>query len=261
MFNFKAIGVFRCSHNYHQEQPMQGVLSDVCGFIELEKGYNYEQGLKDLDGFDYIWLIFVFHHNHNWRPLTNPPYSDGKGRKGVFATRSPYRPNPVGMSCVKLDSIKGNRVFVSESDLLNDTPILDIKPYIPEFDSFSDASSGWLANVDKTTFAIEFQPAAEAKMKFLKKRGIDLNGVISSQLAHNPFDKTRNKFCRYQGAFLLRFKSWRIVFEIESDTIKIENIFSGYLNFSRQLGNDTCEDLVIHQKFQECFDNSVLQPV
>lgn len=237
---------------------MQGVLSDACGVIELEKGHNYEQGLKDLDGFDYIWLIFVFHHNRNWRPLTNPPFSDGKGRKGVFSTRSPYRPNPVGMSCVRLDSVKGNRVFVSESDLLNDTPILDIKPYIPEFDSFSDARSGWLENVDKTAYAIEFKPTAEARLKFLKKRGVDLNGVISSQLAHNPFDKTRNKFCRYQDFFLLRFRSWRIVFEIDGGTVVIENIFSGYKDFSERLGNDTYEDLAVHQKFHECFENSVL---
>ncbi|HMM60528.1 MAG TPA: SAM-dependent methyltransferase, partial [Candidatus Rifleibacterium sp.] len=74
---------------------------------------NYEQGLKDLEGFDRVWLLYVFHHNSSWKPLTNPPYSDGQGRKGVFATRSPYRPNPLGLSCVELKRISGNRVYVA----------------------------------------------------------------------------------------------------------------------------------------------------
>lgn len=237
---------------------MQGVHSEAGGFVELEKGYNYEQGLKDLEGFDYIWLIFIFHHNNNWRPLTNPPYSDGKGKKGVFATRSPYRPNPVGISCVKLDAIKGNRVFVSDADLLNDTPIIDIKPYIPEFDSFADARSGWLENVDRTVFEIVYSSAADLKMKFLKKCGVDLCGVINSQLGYNPLDKTRNKFRPFNDAFLLRFKSWRIVFAFEDCKINIENIFSGYADFSACLGNDRISDLEIHRRFQEKFADSML---
>jgi len=110
MFSFSPIGYMRCSRGYHQEQPMQGVLSESEGHIELIKGFNYEQGLKDLEGFDRVWLLYVFHHNTSWKPLTNPPYSDGHGRKGVFATRSPYRPNSLGLSCVELKRISGHRV-------------------------------------------------------------------------------------------------------------------------------------------------------
>ncbi|HQB84435.1 MAG TPA: TrmO family methyltransferase, partial [Candidatus Rifleibacterium sp.] len=72
MFSFSPIGYMRCSRGYHQEQPMQGVLSESEGHIELVKGFNYEQGLKDLEGFDRVWLLYVFHHNSSWKPLTNP---------------------------------------------------------------------------------------------------------------------------------------------------------------------------------------------
>lgn len=249
MLSFTPIGYLRCNRNYHQEQPMQGVLSEAEGYIELVKGHNYEQGLKDLDGFDYIWVLYVFHHNSNWKPLTNPPYSDGKGRKGVFATRSPYRPNPVGLSCVKLARIKGNRIFIMNSDILNNTPVIDIKPYIPEYDSFPGAARGWLENVRKERYAIVYSAEAEAKLTFLRDCKIDLVGVIDAQLAHNPHDQTRNKFIESENGMILRFKSWRIGFVIDADSVAVNDIWSGYESFTVPLGNDTCEDLAVHASF------------
>lgn len=253
MFEFKPIGVFRCAHDYHQEQPMQGVLSEVEGCIELVKGHNYEQGLKDLAGFEYIWVIFVFHLNRNWRPLTNPPYSDGKGKKGVFATRSPYRPNPLGMSCVKLARIEGNRVYISGSDLLNNTPVIDIKPYIADYDSFPNARRGWLENVVKEVYAIEYEKVAARKAEYLRRHGVNLRGVIISQLSHNPHDKTRNKYSKSADCLVLRFKSWRLFFTIVDKTVIIKDIRSGYADFSSVLGNDSPADLKLHQLFQRHF--------
>lgn len=232
---------------------MQGNLSEASGYIELIKGHNYEQGLKDLDGFDHIWVFFVFHLNSNWRPLTNPPYSDGKGKKGVFATRSPYRPNPLGMSCVRLDNVTGNRLYLSGADLLNNTPIIDIKPYLPEYDSFPDASRGWLENVKKEIYAVSFDGVAQARLDFLKKQGVDLTGVINSQLQHNPCDKTRNKFMKENDQLLLRFKSWRIAFIIIEATVIIKNIWSGYESYASLLGNDSDADLTVHKKFNRHF--------
>ncbi len=253
MFEFKPIGVFSCAHDYHQEQPMQGILSEAEGCIELIKGHNYEQGLKDLIGFEYIWVIFVFHLNHNWRPLTNPPYSDGKGKKGVFATRSPYRPNPVGMSCVKLERIEGNRVYISGSDLLNNTPVIDIKPYIADYDSFPTARRGWLENVVKEAYAIVYEDTAARKAAYMKRHGIDLRGVIGSQLSHNPHDSTRNKYIKSSDGLILRFKSWRVLFEIADKTVSVKDIWSGYAGFDKALGNDTPADIRVHQLFHRHF--------
>ncbi|HNX75343.1 MAG TPA: tRNA (N6-threonylcarbamoyladenosine(37)-N6)-methyltransferase TrmO [Candidatus Rifleibacterium sp.] len=259
MFTFTPIGYLRCSRAYHQEQPMQGVLSESGGYVELLKGCNYEQGLKDLAGFDHVWLLYVFHHNSTWKPLANPPYSDGKGRKGVFATRSPYRPNPIGLSCVRLQSITGNRVYVAGSDLLDNTPILDIKPYIPEYDSFPEARRGWLAEVDKTEYHICCSPQAEAQLGFLDRHGVDLRGVIATQLGHNPFDATRNKFISNENGFLLRFRSWRVEFAIAEQQIMIAEIISGYQNFLAPLGNDSPDDMAVHQAFCGAFPAVVRQ--
>lgn len=238
---------------------MQGVLSEVDGYIELTRGFNYEQGLKDLDGFEYVWVLFVFHLNSNWKPLTNPPYSDGKGKKGVFATRSPYRPNPVGMSCVRLDRVDGNRVYISGSDLLNNTPVIDIKPYIADFDSFPNARRGWLDNVVKEAFAVVYEDSAAAKTAYLKRHGVDLRGVINSQLSHNPHDQTRNKYVEGADGLILRFKSWRVLFAITDKTVAIKDIRSGYTDFGCVLGNDTSADIKVHQLFTRHFKQTIQQ--
>ncbi len=253
MISFKFIGHFRGNRDYKDEQPRQGVFSDASGYIELVKGENYEQGLKDLEGFEYIWVIFVFHHNTTWKPVTNPPYSDGNGKKGVFATRSPYRPNPIGMSCVKLEKITGNRIYIRDSDILNNTPVLDIKPYISDYDSFPDAARGWLDNIEKDNYSLQYRDEAEEKINFLKELGVDLTGAIDSQLAYNPFDKTRKKFDVYDEYFLFRFKSWKINFEVKESIIIIMNIYSGYDDYEMLYGNDTEVDMEIHKKFNARF--------
>lgn len=253
MSEFVPIGYLKCGRSYHEEQPRQGNLSSSCGCIELILGHNYEQGLKDLEGFSRIWVIYEFHQNKTWRPLANPPRTDGKGRKGVFATRSPYRPNQIGISCVKLDKIVKNRVYISDSDLLNGTPIFDIKPYISDYDSFPDAKRGWLDHIIDDVYDIRYEPDAEKKAAYLKKNNVELEGVIDAQLGHDPFDKTRNKFVKTENGFILRFKSWRILFEINEKTVIIKDIVSGYMDFSEPLGNDTRLDLQLHRDFVSLF--------
>lgn len=250
---FEPIGYLKCQRSYHEEQPRQGNLSDSHGYIELVKGKNYEQGLKDLEGFSRIWLIYEFHQNKSWRPLANPPRSDGKGRKGVFATRSPYRPNQIGISCVKLISIEKNRIYIADSDLLNNTPILDIKPYIPEYDSFPEARTGWMENIIDDIYEINYSEQSKEKINFLNKQNIELEGVIEAQLGHDIFDKTRNKFVKYNNSFVLRFKSWRILFEVKEKNVFITDVQSSYNDFSSLLGNDTAQDLITHQLFAKKF--------
>ena len=132
-YSFKAIGVLRGGGEFPQQAPRQGVYARNEGYIELFPHCNYEQALEDLGGFERIWLLFVFDRNVNWKPKVLPPY--GIDRKvGTFASRSPYRPNPVGLSAVELVKIEGLKVYIRNFDLLDGTPILDIKPYIPEVD-------------------------------------------------------------------------------------------------------------------------------
>lgn len=254
--NIEPIGYLYCERCYHEEQPRQGNLSASQGYIELISGHNYEQGLKDLDGFDRIWVIYEFHQNKTWRPLANPPRTDGNGRKGVFATRSPYRPNQIGISCVKLLKVVKNKVYIADSDLLNNTPVLDIKPYIPEYDSFPDARTGWMENIIDNVYELKYSEVAQRQISWLKNYNVDLIGVIDAQLGHDPFDKTRNKFVKNGDGYLLRFKSWRILFDIKEKTVFIECIRSGYIEFQTPLGNDTSEDMRIHQNFSKSFPSN-----
>jgi tRNA (adenine37-N6)-methyltransferase len=122
-------------------QPRAG--GDVHGRIELTPGKNFEHALLDLDAWDHIWVLFWFDRNAHWRPKVLPPRSR-TGRKGVFATRSPHRPNPLGLSAVRLERIEGLTLHVRDIDMLDDTPVLDLKPHVPYTDAITAARSGWL---------------------------------------------------------------------------------------------------------------------
>lgn len=122
-------------------QPAGGV--GVQGTVEVFP--KYEPGLKDLDGFSHIVLLYVFHRSHGFQ-LQVVPFMDTKPR-GLFATRAPKRPNPIGLSVVQLDRIEGCTLHVRNIDILDGTPLLDIKPYVPDFDSPTQVRTGWLDEV------------------------------------------------------------------------------------------------------------------
>lgn len=103
---------------------------------------EFQEGLKDLEGFERIWLIYWFHRTPHPRLLVTPFLDDRE--RGVFATRAPTRPNPIGMSSVRLLRVEGNVLRVADVDILDGTPLLDIKPYAPAFDSYRVKRSGWL---------------------------------------------------------------------------------------------------------------------
>jgi tRNA-Thr(GGU) m(6)t(6)A37 methyltransferase TsaA len=113
---------------------------------------EYAAGLKDLDGFERIWLVYYFDRIIETK-LTVKPYMD-ENERGLFATRAPCRPNPIGMSSVKLIKIQDRTLFVSDIDVLDQTPLLDIKPYVPKFDAFDVKRIGWLSrDLSKTKLA------------------------------------------------------------------------------------------------------------
>ena len=117
------------------------------GRIELQPGRNFEHALCDLAEWQYIWVLFWFDRNDGWRPKVLPPRSRS-GRKGVFATRSPHRPNPLGLSAVRLERVDGLTLHVRDVDMLDGTPVLDIKPYVAYTDAIAEAGGGWLTNAD-----------------------------------------------------------------------------------------------------------------
>ncbi len=128
---YKPIGYFSTKFTEHTGAPRQGLLEPKTkGVIILNN--KYTGALKDLDKFEYIWVISHFDRVNGWDSIITPPESDH--RFGLFATRSPRRPNAVGLSLMKMDSIVGNKIYVSGVDLFDKTPVLDIKPFLPSVD-------------------------------------------------------------------------------------------------------------------------------
>ena len=128
-------------------QPKHG--AEERNIIQLVPGLDLQTAVRDLAGFDRVWLIWWFHRNSTWKPLVLPPRG-GAHRRGVLATRSPHRPNPIGITSVPLIEIDKLNIVVGNTDLIDGTPILDIKPYIPSVDAFPDASQGWIDEVEET---------------------------------------------------------------------------------------------------------------
>ena len=139
---FEPIGIIHTPWNQAGGAPIQpAAAGDAEGYADLDP--RYAAGLKDLEGFERIWLVYVFDRAGQAR-LTVKPFMDDAER-GVFATRAPCRPNPIGISCVRLVRVEGTRLHLREVDMLDQTPLLDIKPYAPQFDGYAVERAGWLS--------------------------------------------------------------------------------------------------------------------
>jgi tRNA-Thr(GGU) m(6)t(6)A37 methyltransferase TsaA len=141
-FNYRPIGVIKSPFKDPRGMPIQPVgAKGVSGTIELQS--EYEDGLKDLDGFSHIMLIYHFHLSEGYS-LQVKPFLDDTPR-GIFAIRAPRRPNSIGISVVRLERIEGTTLYISNVDIVDGTPLLDIKPCVPDFDCLEDVRIGWLA--------------------------------------------------------------------------------------------------------------------
>ena len=164
-----------------------GCVESLRGRIIMEPEYRQPEAFRGLEDFSHIWLLWEFSEaiRSDWSPTVRPPRLGGNTRKGVFATRSPFRPNPLGLSCVKLEKIEfdkglGPVLHVTGADLMDHTPIYDIKPYLPEFDSHPSAQGGFTAQIDKKALEVVIPEAL-----LLKLPG-ELHQPLREVLAHDP---------------------------------------------------------------------------
>jgi len=149
-FTFKQIGVIHSPHRQAEGTPIQPCYAAGAeGIVELFP--EFAGALSDLNGFERIWLLYVFDRTNGWQPRVIP-FRDTTER-GLFSTRAPRRPNPLGISCVRLLRVDGLKLHVAEIDILDGSPLLDIKPYAPEYDSYPQARAGWL---DKAAAPLNF---------------------------------------------------------------------------------------------------------
>jgi tRNA-Thr(GGU) m(6)t(6)A37 methyltransferase TsaA len=162
VFEIKSIGNIRTPFKSSKDTPIQSSKSDVLGYVEVSEEFG--DGLKSLDGFSHIILLYWF-HKAKVPKMRLKPYLDTESH-GLFAIRAPSRPNPIGISIVKLLSIEGTRLNIEGVDMLDETPLLDIKPFVPEFDNRPLATSGWLG---KSSLVNDHSFKADAR--FEKKHG------------------------------------------------------------------------------------------
>ncbi|MDD3886184.1 MAG: tRNA (N6-threonylcarbamoyladenosine(37)-N6)-methyltransferase TrmO [Victivallaceae bacterium] len=250
-FVFSPIGFVRGGADYSQQAPRQGVFARNCGEIELLPDRNFETALEDLAAFERIWVVFVFDRNSGWKPKVCPPLGGFDRKVGVFASRSPHRPNPVGISAVRLLGVEGRVIRIADFDLLNGTPVLDIKPYIPTADAFPAAAAGWRDEVAEPRRRLVIKECAAEAMEFvLAQGGPDLVGAARTQLVTRDLDPARQRLTLSENGGTLAFRTWRIDFELTETSVTVVGVRSGYTGADLQ-GDapDPYHDKELHRIF------------
>ncbi len=190
-----------------------GLVKGLEGRIVFTPEYRNAEALRGLEGFSHIWLLWDFNlaHTEKWSPTVRPPRLGGNKRMGVWATRSPFRPNNIGLSSVRIlriemDTPDGPTIYVEGADLMNGTPILDIKPYLPFTDSHPDATAGWTAEVHISSLNIVISEEARQRHSFSSQQWKALEGILSEDpRPHYQDDPSRIYSFEFHGT-TIRFR-------------------------------------------------------
>jgi len=192
-FSFSQIGVIHSPYKEKFAVPRQpGLVEDGGGELHLLAPYNQRDAVRGLEEFSHLWLLFVFHQTMEagWRPTVRPPRLGGNARLGVFATRSTFRPNPIGMSLVELKGIRCQHEKVilelGSLDLVDGTPIVDIKPYLPFAEAHPDARAGYAQLAPLAGVPVAFTAEIEQALVGLDKRYPHIRRFITQVLAQDP---------------------------------------------------------------------------
>jgi len=198
-----------------------GLVPELTGRVVFEPEYRNPDALRGVEGFSHLWLIWQFSEaaRDEWSPTVRPPRLGGNERMGVFATRSPFRPNPLGLSCVKLEGVEwdapdGPALRVSGADLMDGTPIYDVKPYVPYADAHPDARGGF-AQARAETVAVDFPPELLARVPEA------LRGALCGVLAQDPRPRYQNDPRRVYG---MAFASLNVRFSVANGTLTVVDV-------------------------------------
>ena len=201
-----------------------GLVAELRSTIVFEPEYRNDDALRGIEDFSHLWIIWQFSEavRDGWSPTVRPPRLGGNTRMGVFATRSPFRPNNLGLSCVKLLGVErtadhGTVLHVGGADLMDGTPIFDIKPYIPYSDSKGDATGGFTSNADTYLLEVNFPD------DLLRKLPADKRDAAIGVLSHDPRPSYQRKPGRIYG---LTFAGFDIRFTVEEDTLIVVEVLT-----------------------------------
>lgn len=231
----QPIGYLRTRQRVKFQAGHQPVAASAAeNILELLPGCGYEQALHDLAGMDRIWLLWWFHRNTGWRPLVLPPRGPAR-RRGVFATRSPHRPNPLGLTAVPLLGVAGRELLLGPCDLVDGTPVLDIKPYLAAHDAFPDARAPWIDALDDAAGAaprhtVEFSDEAVAQLAWLREHhAVDFRDRLVELLARDPTPhRTRRIKRRSSDSASIGCGAWRAEFSVDGETVRVRAIEAAY---------------------------------
>lgn len=234
----RPIGFVRSPFVELAEAPRQPRAAEgVRGRVELLSGLGLEDAVEDLVGWDYVWILFWFDRSVGWKPKVLPPRSERK--RGVLATRAPHRPNPIGMSAVKLLSVSGLVLEIEDLDLVDGTPVLDLKPYVPWTDAIPSARTGWLEPPEgalpggerpadpRPSWAVRIAPRAEAQLRWLAEHGVALHERILAALSLGPQPHAYRRIKTDQRGTRMSVKEWNVRFETQGETIVVTALETG----------------------------------
>ena len=237
--NFTIIGKVSSPYKEKFAIPRQpGLVSCAKGTVTLIGQANNCELVRGLEQYSHIWLLFIFHatEQQGWKPLVRPPRLGGNKKTGVLATRSTFRPNPIGMSVVKLDKIetinKQVTLHISGLDLLDETPIVDIKPYIPYSDAIIDAQAGFAQHQPKTLLTVNYSSSAKMDLQNSINDHPELEELISQVLAQDPrpaYKQSQSELSpvddKVYGICLYHYNiKWRLISASQIEVFEISSV-------------------------------------
>ena len=204
--NIKPIAHVRTCYGEKFGVPRQsGLVGEAWGQLVFEPEYRQLDAIRGLDGFSHLWLVFIFHHasHKEWKPTVRPPRLGGNQKVGVFASRSPFRPNPIGLSCLKIEKIDlldplAPIIHLSGVDVVDGTPVIDIKPYVPYADCLPNASEGF-AHGPPPPLALHWQNDMDTNIDGATKRLIEKSLSMDPRPAYQNDDQQREYGCLIDG--------------------------------------------------------------
>lgn len=197
-----------------------GLVEELRARVVFEREYRIREAFRGLEDFSHLWLLWQFTESHGWSPTVRPPRLGGNQRMGVFATRSPFRPNPIGLSCVALEAVEydapdGPALVVRGADLLDGTPILDVKPYVPLADCRPEAVGSFSDQHREDHLSVDFPS------ELLEKVPWDQRDALLGVLSQDPRPSYQNDPERMYG---MAFAGLEVKFTVEEGTLHVRKI-------------------------------------
>lgn len=202
-----------------------GLAPSATATLQLLPPYNVEESLRGIEEFSHLWILFAFHAStcQQFKPTVRPPRLGGNTRIGVFACRSNFRPNPIGLSVVELKKVKGTTLQLTGGDFLDQTPVLDIKPYIPYADSIPSAHGAFADTAPAPVNTVFFNPAADRAIRTLEnEQRPNLRKLLIDILSYNPRPAYQNNIP--SRLFGTRIFDLEIKWKHDQDTVTVQSV-------------------------------------